>query len=47
MQEGGIMVYDDYNCGWPGVDQAVNEFIIKNGLKKTTTITYPKIVFQK
>ncbi len=47
MQEGGIMICDDYNCGWTGVDQAVNEFIIKNRLEKVTTVIFPKVIFQK
>lgn len=47
MQEGGIMVCDDYDCGWTGVDQAVNEFITKNSLEKVTTVIFPKVIFQK
>ena len=41
------MVCDDYDCGWIGVDQAVNEFITKNSLEKVTTVIFPKVIFQK
>jgi predicted O-methyltransferase YrrM len=27
LKEDGIIVFDDYNDSWPGVIQAVNEFV--------------------
>ena len=33
LKEDGIIVFDDYQDGWPGVVQAVNEFVKMYKLK--------------
>jgi predicted O-methyltransferase YrrM len=33
LDDGGVMVCDDYSIGWPGVYQAINEFVEKNNIR--------------
>lgn len=47
VKDGGIIFFDDYDSGWPGVVNAVNVFVNQNNLESKCKLYNSEFVIQK